>query len=221
VRKPSLHGERTADLVARRISRAILGGELPLGARLREESLAVTYAVSRTPIREALIQLSATGLVELTPNRGATVLELTLDDVAEVYHVRGVLEGEAASLAAKTITPEVVALLEKSCEQLGQLHDAAPIDQLAADTEFHYRIADSSGNGRLAAAIRQVSAIPEAYRSTIAYTSEDMTEAERQHRAIAGELARHRSARAGKLMRFHVHWAGELAVQRLAVRLPR
>ncbi len=219
--KPALRGERTADLVARRIGRAILAGELPLGARLREESLAALYEVSRTPIREALIQLSATGLVELTPNRGATVLELTLEDVAEVYHVRGVLEGEATSLAAKSMTPQIVALLEKACDQLGGLHDASPGDQLSADTEFHYRIADASGNGRLAALVRQVSAIPEAYRSTIAYTGEDMTEAERQHRAITGELARRRSSRAAALMRAHVHWAGELALQRLAGRLPR
>ncbi|MGH9298696.1 MAG: GntR family transcriptional regulator [Acidimicrobiales bacterium] len=217
----SVRGERTADLVARRISRAILSGELPPGAPLREESLASSYEVSRTPIREALIQLSAVGLVELTPNRGATVLDLTLEDVAEVYHLRAVLEAEAARLAARTISTGVVLLLEKSCERLGQLHDASPVEQLAADTDFHYRIAEASGSRRLEALIRQVSALPEAYRSTIAYTSKDMSEAERQHRAIAGELGRHRAAGAARLMGAHVRWAGELAAVRLEGRLRR
>lgn len=217
----SVRGERTAELLARRISGAILAGELLPGARLREASLAAEYDVSRTPIREALIQLSSVGLVELTPNRGATVLELTLAGVSEVYHLRAVLEGEAASLAAKVATPEVISLIEKACDRLGQLHGAPAAEQLAADTEFHYGIAEASESGRLAALIRQVSTIPEAYRSTIAYTSDDMAEAERQHRAIAGELKAHRSAGAGRLMRRHVHWAGELAVRRLERRLRR
>jgi len=214
-----MRGERTADLVARRISGGILAGELLPGTRLREESLAADYHVSRTPVREALIQLSSVGLVELIPNRGATVLELTLEDVSEVYHLRALLEGEAASLAARLMTPEVLSLLEKACDRLGELHDAPAAEQLAADTDFHYRLAEASASGRLAALIRQVSAIPEAYRSTIAYTSTDMAEAEHQHRAIVAELERHRSAGAARLMRGHVRWAGELAVQRLERRL--
>lgn len=218
-RAEGIRGERTSDLVARRITRAIIEGNLGPGAPLREESLAATYDVSRTPIREALIQLSATGLVELTRNRGATVLDLTLEDVAEVYEVRGLLESEAACLAAKSVTAETVELLFKSCERLGELHEASPVEQLAADTEFHYRIAECSGNGRLANMIRQISAIPEAYRSTIAYTSLDMKEAERQHRAIAAELAAHRPARARDSMRRHVAWAGALAITRLTGRL--
>lgn len=214
-----LRSQRTADLLARQITRAILEGELPPGSRLREQSLAEAYEVSRTPVREALIQLSASGLVELAPNRGATVLRLHVEDIAEVYHLRAVLEGEAASMAATRITPDDVALLAKSCERLGELHHASPAEQLAADTEFHYRIAEASGSSRLAALVRQVSAIPEAYRSAIAYTSADMLEAQRQHGAITGELAARHPGRASKLMRRHVHWAGELAVVRLSARL--
>lgn len=210
-----IRSQRTADLVARRITRAILAGELAPGDRLREETLATSYDVSRTPIREALIQLSATGLVDLKPNRGATVLALTVDDILEVYHLRAVLEGEAANMAARTITAETLVLLEKSCDRLGELHEASPIVQLAADIEFHYRIAEASGSSRLATLIRQVSAVPEAYRSTIAYTSDHMREAERQHRAVASELGRHRAAAASRLMRAHVHWAGRLAAERL------
>ncbi|MGH3204147.1 MAG: GntR family transcriptional regulator, partial [Streptosporangiaceae bacterium] len=76
--------ERTSDVVARRLGQAILSGDLPPGTRLREENLAKSFSVSRTPVREALILLSASGLAHLEPNRGATVLQLTAADVSEV-----------------------------------------------------------------------------------------------------------------------------------------
>jgi DNA-binding GntR family transcriptional regulator len=210
-----VRGERTADVVARRLGQAILSGEIAPGTRLREETLAKQFSVSRTPVREALILLSASGLAELEPNRGATVLQLTADDVAEVYHLRALLESESAALAAKRGSPEVAELLCKICDQIRELHGAPASEQLAADTFFHYTIAEASGSPRLHALVRQVSAIPEAYRSSIPYTSDDMIEAERQHRGIAVAIRRRHPAHARELMRCHVGWAGRLAVERL------
>jgi DNA-binding GntR family transcriptional regulator len=210
-----VRGERTADVVARLIGQAILSGEIAPGARLREESLARQFAVSRTPVREALIMLSASGLVEVEANRGATVLRLTADDVAEVYHLRALLESESAALAARRNAPEVADLLAKICDRMSELHAAPAAEQLAADTSFHYSIAEAAGSARLHALIRQVSAIPEAYRSSIPYTSGDMAEAERQHRGIAEAIRYRRQAQARALMRSHVVWAGRLAVERL------
>jgi DNA-binding GntR family transcriptional regulator len=210
-----VRGERIADVVARRLAQAILGGQLPPGSRLREETLANNFSVSRTPIREALIVLAASGLVHLEPNRGATVLQLTAADVAEVYHLRAVLESESAALAARRITPEVAGLLVKICDRMSELRSAPASDQLAADTDFHYTIAEASGSPRLHALVRQMSAIPEAYRSGIPYTADDMAEAERQHRGIAEAIGRRQRAEARRLMRTHVGWAGKLAVQRL------
>lgn len=214
-----VRAERTADVIARRITQAILDGTLPPGTRLREASLATHYSVSRTPIREALMLLSSSGLVSLATNRGATVLRLTADDVAETYHLRAVLESEAAQLAARRITPAQVDLLDLSCDRLSALHGAPASEQLAADTSFHYGIAEASGSRRLEALIHQVSTIPEAYRSSIAYTSEDMDEAERQHRVIAVALRRRSGRAAAAGMRRHVEWAGHLAVDRLEERL--
>jgi DNA-binding GntR family transcriptional regulator len=210
-----VRGERTADVIARRLGQAILSGSITPGTRLREETLAKRFSVSRTPIREALIALSASGLVVLEPNRGSTVLRLTADDVAEVYHLRALLESESAALAARRGNNGVAELLVKSCDRMAELHHAPAAEQLAADTFFHYTIAEASGSPRLHALIRQVSAIPEAYRSSIPYTSGDMTEAERQHRAIAGAIRDRGHATARGLMRSHVAWAGRLAVEKL------
>lgn len=210
-----VRADRTADVVARRLAQAILSGEFTPGSRLREESLAKSFSVSRTPIREALILLSASGLVHLEPNRGAMVLQLTAEDVSEVYHLRAVLESESAAMAADRISPEVAALLFKICDRMGELHESAASEQLAADTQFHYTIAEASGSSRLHALVRQVSAIPEAYRSAIPYTAADMAEAERQHRGIADAIRQRRHDQARSLMRSHVEWAGRLAVDRL------
>ncbi|HWG60973.1 MAG TPA: GntR family transcriptional regulator [Streptosporangiaceae bacterium] len=210
-----VRGERTADVVARRLGQAILSGEIAPGSRLREETLAKQFSVSRTPVREALIMLSASGLVEVEPNRGATVLRLTADDVAEVYRLRALLESESAALAARRSTPGMADLLAKICDRMADLRGARASEQLAADTSFHYTIAEAAGSPRLHSLIRQVSAIPEAYRSSIAYTSDDMAEAERQHRAIATVIGYRRHAQARTMMRSHVMWAGRLAVQRL------
>lgn len=210
-----VRADRTADVVARRLAQAILSGEVAPGTRLREESLAGSFSVSRTPVREALILLSASGLVHLEPNRGAMVLQLTAEDVSEVYHVRAVLESESAAMAAGRVTPELAALLFKICDRMGELHESPASEQLAADTEFHYTIAEASGSTRLHALVRQVSAIPEAYRSANPYTGADMGEAERQHREIAEAIRRQDHGQARRLMRSHVEWAGRLAVDRL------
>ena len=210
-----VRGERTADVIARRLGQAILSGKIAPGTRLREETLAEEFSVSRTPIREALIALSANGLVVVEPNRGSTVLQLTASDVAEVYHLRALLESESAALAARRSTRETAELLAKACDRMAELHAAPASEQLAADTFFHYTIAEASGSPRLHALVRQVSAIPEAYRSSLPYTSGDMTEAERQHRAIAAAIGAHSQAEARELMRSHVAWAGRLAVERL------
>ena len=133
--------------------------------------------------------LSGSGLVELSRNRGATVLQLTVADVTEIYHLRALLESESARLAAKRATPELGRSAGEELRPVGQVCTRLPAsEQLAADTYFHYNIAEASGSGRLYSFIRQVCAIPEAYRSSIAYTPADMGEAERQHRGIAAAI---------------------------------
>jgi len=86
------------------LEEAILGGELKPGERLRAEALAQRFGTSRTPIREALLQLEGQGLVEVEPNRGAVVRTFDRDDVLDLYEVRALLEPAAAARAAKRIS---------------------------------------------------------------------------------------------------------------------
>jgi DNA-binding GntR family transcriptional regulator len=89
------------DDLAVRIHAAVLAGEIPLGSWLRQEQLAEQFGVSRTPVREALRILQASGVVRQVPNRGALVEGPTPTDIREAYVVRAELEGLAAYLAAE------------------------------------------------------------------------------------------------------------------------
>ena len=81
----------------------ILTGEYGPEERLIEEQLAERLGVSRTPVRQALTMLEAEGLVEIAPNRGATVCSFSTEDVWDIYDLRAVLEGHAARRAAGRI----------------------------------------------------------------------------------------------------------------------
>ena len=87
-----------------RLLKAIEDGDLQPGSRLREAELADRFAISRTPIREALSRLESRGLVTHEPHRGATVTRLGYAQVTELYDLREVLEGMAARLAAVNAT---------------------------------------------------------------------------------------------------------------------
>src|SRR3954466_15174945 len=89
------------DQVYAAVRARILSGELPRGSRLRQASLADELGVSRTPLREALRRLASEGLVELSPNRGATVSQLDFGDMRHAWAARLALEPGAARLAAE------------------------------------------------------------------------------------------------------------------------
>jgi len=79
------------DKLAAELQARVLSGELPAGTRLRQEALAEQFGVSRTPVREALRQLQAAGIVELRPRRGALVRGLSPREIRDAYEVRAEL----------------------------------------------------------------------------------------------------------------------------------
>ena len=144
----------------------IVYGELQPGAILTEAGLADEYGVSKAPVREALVLLGHEGLVEPMPRVGHVVASFTVQDVLETFHLRSVLEAEAAGLAAERITREGIATLLKIVDEESGLSKMAledGFDERASDErayalniEFHHLIARASGNGRLADLIKQL-----------------------------------------------------------------
>lgn len=93
------------------LRRAILQGILPPGERLRQEILAAELGVSRIPLRDAFRRLEAEGLIHIDGRRGARVASLTIDDVAELYEIRRLLEVHCVRLAIRNVTDEGAARL--------------------------------------------------------------------------------------------------------------
>jgi DNA-binding GntR family transcriptional regulator len=91
MKQPLKHRTLSAAIVDQ-LRQAILDGSYPAGSQLRQDALGETYGVSRIPVREALFQLEAEGLVRIVPQKGAIVSELSLDEINDVFDLRRILE---------------------------------------------------------------------------------------------------------------------------------
>jgi DNA-binding GntR family transcriptional regulator len=109
-------GQALVDELAAQLQGRVLSGEIPKGTWLRQETLAAEFGVSRTPVREALRKLQASGLVEMRPKRGALVRMPNARDVREAYEVRAELEGLAARVAATRLHDEELQRLREAQE---------------------------------------------------------------------------------------------------------
>jgi len=126
---------------------AILSGVLRPGERLRQQTVAGVFSVSRIPVRDALNALESEGLVRSTPRRGYVVSGLDAEDVDEIYDLRALLEAEAVRLAIPKLTTEDVAELKVLHEQMVQATTSAA--KVAARDRYHMRLYSASGRRRL------------------------------------------------------------------------
>jgi len=180
------------------LEEAILGGELKPGERLRAEALAQRFGTSRTPIREALLQLEGQGLVEVEPNRGAVVRTFDRDDVLDLYEIRALLEPAAAARAAHRISADDVDRLGALCA------DASVEEQIVANEAFHRIILEAAGSPRLEVAMRAASGIPRAFRSVFWHDDRQRAESMMCHRRLVSALGARDAQLAEAVMRMHI-----------------
>lgn len=124
------------EAAAERIRRCIMAGEFRPGQRLKQLELARQFGCSVIPIREALHQLAAEGFVVLDPQKGARVVELNSRMLEEIYEVRIRLEGWAAALAARRMTPEAAARTRAILHKMDR-PKISVAEWVALNLEFH------------------------------------------------------------------------------------
>ena len=142
-----------ASLVAQRLREAIIDGEFALGAMIPEESLAASFGVSRTPVREALNQLQLAGLVVIRPQRGSYVFEPSEADIAAICEFRCLLEPRAAELAYQNERDATAAALQAAIDEMEAARTARDAVRYGrADTRLHESFFDHCGNPYMQAA---------------------------------------------------------------------
>ncbi len=135
----------------------ILEFELVPGAPLLEEEIAAEFAMSRTPVREALRRLASEGLVQSIPYKGAYVRTVSRRDVQDIYESAEGLEGMVAWLAAQRATPMGVERLREAVAAMGAAHVAHDVDAfIEADEAFHATLHAMCENPVLQEALRRL-----------------------------------------------------------------
>ena len=196
------------EMVYSRLEEEILSGELSRGDALGEIALSKRLGVSRTPIRGALHKLCEEGLVEILPNRGATVIGINVDDLIDIYRIRERLEGLASSLAARRITDDEVSKLTEAVD-LAEFYisrnDTEHIKEL--DTVFHSIIYKASGSRFLSRTLSELHRKIKSYRKRSLSVPGRLEKSESEHREILEAIKRGDADKADYLTSLHVRRA--------------
>jgi DNA-binding GntR family transcriptional regulator len=208
-----------ADEIALALEEAIVSGELAPGSVLRQEQVSAQYAVSRTPVREALRRLAALGLVSFEANRGFRVRTLSRSEMWEAFMLRAELESLATAVAAERITEadldELLVAEARFSTMTRALRAREPgadrrsltVEWMQANHGFHdviYRIADLPYVEQVAKSARRTFSGPAVWAPGDETIDELYLANERQHAAIRAALAARSPEGARALAREHV-----------------
>ena len=208
----------TPDRVADAISRGILMRRFTAGQRLIEADLARSLQVGRGTVREALRLLSARGVVELTPHRGAVIRVLTSEDSKDLLEVMEVLSGLSARLAARKISSAGSrASFEAVARKLRAPHSAGTLDSVLDERlDFYKAMFAIANNGELDRVLPLARAHLFRTQFHQFLTPSDMRAMVREYRGIAEAILAGDENKAEARMRRHIQKTGERMIPRLA-----
>jgi DNA-binding GntR family transcriptional regulator len=177
-----------SEQVKGRLLEAILDGRYAPGARIVETRVAREFGTSQAPVREALRDLEALGVVEVTAFRGARVRHPSVGELLEAFEVRAILETEAACLALAAISRDDLASLDGYVAQMRQAAEAGdPYAEAKADADFHGYVMHLSGNATLERVWRTLEPFLRTY-ITIASAGVDRREIADRHAPLVKAL---------------------------------
>nr|MDT0657213.1 GntR family transcriptional regulator [Micromonospora sp. DSM 115978] len=204
---------RTAhELVRDTLRRAIFSGALPGGTRLVQADIASQLQVSTTPVREALRDLAADGLIRIDPHRGAVVHELDVDEIREIYEIRCALEPLAIRKAAQRITEEELAAATALQDQMDTETDPGAWVEL--NWRFHSLLERAARSPRLQTLVTTAQGTTAQY---VGYSMKvrpaRMTEGNAEHRELLRALADRDPDRAETLLVEHLRRTLDVVLQ--------
>lgn len=215
----SIQPQMLHEAIVTQLQRMIVEGTLVPGTRLNERLLCDKLGVSRTPLREAFRVLAAQGLVSLLPNRGAIVLQLTTNDIAETFEVVSGLEALSGELACARITDAEVNEIRALHFEMLACH---AMRDLPGYYRLNFRIHDAINRAARNEVLRQtyttINSRLQSLRFRSNFDRDKWDAAVREHSAMVEALDARDGARLGAILKTHVlaKCASVLALQAVA-----
>lgn len=183
----------------------ILNGKYKRGEELVESSIGKELGISRTPVREAIRQLELEGLVQLVPNKGAFITGISEKDVRDIYLIRARLEGLAARMAAKNITPELLDAMEETVV-LSEYHAKKEhYEQVCEmDSKFHKLLYKASGSRILEHTLTDFHQYVQRVRMASIMKKRRMEKSNDEHDAILTAIREHDEEKAELVATRHI-----------------
>lgn len=199
----------TADAIRERILR----GHYPENEPLRQDAIGAEMGVSRIPVREALRQLEAEGLVTFNPHRGAVVSTLSLKEIRELFELRADIEGDLIRRAVPHMTPEDHARANEILDAYEVALHAGQVPVWGAlNWQFHSTLYAAADRALTMSIVRRLHHHSDRYLRMQLTLTRGETRARHEHRAIAAAARKRDAAKASRLMREHILGAGEALV---------
>ena len=188
------------------IKEAILNFKLEPGTPLVESELARQLGMSKTPVRDALLQLEREGLVTKILFKGTYVTEISRQSIIDIFEIRTVLEGLAARLAVSNLGDGDLRRLGTIVEDHDQALLSGNPDRAAQyNKQFHELIIGASGNNQLKAFLSNLDDQLQRFRTLSIYQRGQSDKSAEEHRRVLTALEKHDPAQAEEMMRAHLH----------------
>ena len=202
------------EIIYYKIRDSILTGRLKPGEKLAENNLCKIFDSGRTPLREALLQLQADGLVNIIPNKGAFIPTLSIEELEEIYDIISILERYATEKATMCITPthkKELKAINSSLEKAGLVKDYKIYTE--KNYRFHAYFVEISGNLHLPKIIKSLRDRIYKYRYFSVVLPGHIEHYIRDHKLILEAVFNKEAEEAGKLMQNHVLNAKKVLVE--------
>ncbi|MFK8078986.1 MAG: GntR family transcriptional regulator [Granulosicoccus sp.] len=196
-----------------RILNEIRAGTLNPGDRLTEADIAERLGISRTPVREAMRQLEADGLISHTPRSGSTIRKLDYSEVSELYEMRAVLESTAARFSARAASDVEVDELVSIHQAMCAATDTHELDQL--NQQFHRCLLDAARNRFLLSAVRSIEKTLLILGPSTFNESDRAAQSNKEHEQLLNAISARNPADAEQAMRQHIESAHRVRLRQL------
>jgi DNA-binding GntR family transcriptional regulator len=214
------HGQPTAtEKVMARLRGMLITGALAPGSRIDQGDLVRRFDVSIVPIREALARLASAGLVEIVPHRGVFVVDVSAEELVDLYAVREILEEQAAMVAVDRMTDADIAALEQVAAAMGRAAKKGALEHfLKKNREFHFTVYRASRRRHMLQVIEQLWDLSARYAHMQLHALPDRAvESMSEVHAIVTACKRRDREAVGLMVRYKIHQTTVVLLERAQV----